>query len=919
MKNLITCIFAIITTISFSQFSRNITFTEGYDGIVSGVCELNSETYFINIRESANDTLKMIYGKIDEYGNTSDYQRINYPGINTTFASVSGFFSHNNELILVLVAQVANPGSLGKLSYIKFNPISNSITSVHTLSELFKRSYFRTVKNGDSLVTYTTTDPAGIKRIATSISDNSQFSEQVIDPSTSFTSSFSNYRIATDVLVNNGEEYAYYFDKLVHRNSSGAINIISSGIPPSPYGVFCIGSNGNLVFQRATNFEIYDASLNLLSSGTNSGIVAYSSVLIPISNGYRLYSNYTGQGQYIDFDLNMNTITTGKIHFNKAYSVKFINNMYYISGAGYTPYFNTQVNGLPSSLGMNPIMIIGDNGIDPPMQFIEFNQEISSQKFKAHSGHLGIRFNDDLSNMHGLQYNQNNLDRPITFLQSNSFVGKNTQNELRGHLSSWSSPLLPGPFTNSNDYSIEEIDKYSRGYFVSRDMIEDHLTNIGLGNTSYVIPFGIAQWPAHGNTSIGQAANIAPFVDKNNNGIYDPENGDYPEIYGTHCILNVYHQSPNSPESASTETHDYLFFFDCDTSEVLLNTVFNKTITINRGASLDSVYYSTFNDYDLGFNGDDFVGTNVELGLTYVYNGDSFDEANGGFLGFNDTIPAVGTLTLKGAKQKADGLDNAYGVGTDECINGVGFGDAIVDNEYYTLETSFAAANTSPWGYDFMDIQGLYQGGQGYYQNGLSNTIGAIEVKYSYLGQSDPLFYASGGVNHGNNDTEALAGNFVGDRRMYGFTGPTELATNDTLENINVVIVGVDTVNLHPDSSVVRLFELSAELKNSFALNSLGCGFTFDTYVSENDASINENELNPLSVYPNPSDQLVTIENIGIGNSEIKVVDINGRIVLSTDSTSDEVQLDVSQFVNGIYIIRVANEYGVRNVRFVKK
>ena len=48
--------------------------------------------------------------------------------------------------------------------------------------------------------------------------------------------------------------------------------------------------------------------------------------------------------------------------------------------------------------------------------------------------------------------------------------------------------------------------------------------------TGYQMPRSVKNWPAIGRVDYGEFPDQAPFVDANNNGCYDPENGDYPSI-----------------------------------------------------------------------------------------------------------------------------------------------------------------------------------------------------------------------------------------------------------------------------------------------------------------------------------------------------------------------------------------------------
>ncbi|MBL4624393.1 MAG: hypothetical protein JKY42_04550, partial [Flavobacteriales bacterium] len=81
----------------------------------------------------------------------------------------------------------------------------------------------------------------------------------------------------------------------------------------------------------------------------------------------------------------------------------------------------------------------------------------------------------------------------------------------------------PGPISNSLDYTSADS-VWNRLWKVSAQEINFHIGNYW--QSSYSMPEAILNWPAHGDISKGQAANLAPFIDTNNNGIYEPFYGD---------------------------------------------------------------------------------------------------------------------------------------------------------------------------------------------------------------------------------------------------------------------------------------------------------------------------------------------------------------------------------------------------------
>ena len=70
--------------------------------------------------------------------------------------------------------------------------------------------------------------------------------------------------------------------------------------------------------------------------------------------------------------------------------------------------------------------------------------------------------------------------------------------------------------------------------------------------------------------------------------------------------------------------------------------------------------------------------------------------------------------------------------------------------------------------------------------------------------------------------------------------------------------------------------------------------------------NINEESENMISIYPNPADNLIFIENVK-GQASIEVMNAQGAIVL-TKSIQGNDKIDVSEWLNGLYIFNVKND-----------
>ena len=217
----------------------------------------------------------------------------------------------------------------------------------------------------------------------------------------------------------------------------------------------------------------------------------------------------------------------------------------------------------------------------------------------------------------------------------------------------WTGPLkIQGASTTQS-----ECIKFDKHFKISRAEVDNHISSY---NTSgYVMPSSIRDWPAHGDAGYSQY--LAPFKDVNNNGVYDPENGDYPyyDINNDLCpwtedniALAAQHALPRTPEDLAYYCPDWqnsngmiyadhvlkgdetLFWifndnagahtesegspigleirgqaFGFSTNDDLNNMTFYSYEIINRSTyTLTNTFFSQWVDPDLGYSKDDYVG-----------------------------------------------------------------------------------------------------------------------------------------------------------------------------------------------------------------------------------------------------------------------------------------------------------------------
>lgn len=78
-----------------------------------------------------------------------------------------------------------------------------------------------------------------------------------------------------------------------------------------------------------------------------------------------------------------------------------------------------------------------------------------------------------------------------------------------------------------------------------------------------------------------------------------------------------------------------------------------------------------------------------------------------------------------------------------------------------------------------------------------------------------------------------------------------------------------------------------------------------------------DNVFNTLIVYPNPANEFVTLTNIPNG-STVKILDVTGKVVYSSATTNDQTTaINMIDFKNGIYLIRIDNNGNIANRKLV--
>ncbi|MEX1191502.1 MAG: T9SS type A sorting domain-containing protein [Brumimicrobium sp.] len=438
---------------------------------------------------------------------------------------------------------------------------------------------------------------------------------------------------------------------------------------------------------------------------------------------------------------------------------------------------------------------------------------------------------------------------------------------------------FPGPHSNNNSYNNQAYqNEYgSMIWVVERATIDYHIANYN--NSNYTIPSSILDWPAHGDPSLGVSENLAPFVDVDNNGIYEPENGDYPKIKG--CIAAYFitnddaetHDSNGS--SMGIEIHYMIYqlseFDDLNKSNFIDLTVYNRS---------DSTHFdfttSLFADADIGNYTDDYFGTDSTRNMMYFYNStnddttyyiqDNQNNIIEEYQGYGKNPPAIG-LT---------------------CLN------HTLSSSAYLMwpgnNTDFLYPNTPVEHYNMMNSQ-------------TPNFIPWVDNN----GNSTNFIF-NGDPNNSNAWSEYAENETAGDRAGIMTVKNGDFSPQDTISLAYAIVIERGNSNLNSVTQLIGKVDEIRQLYNAGSLSSC-----------PEDASITVNEdNNSIAVYPNPVNDVLNIETQNIDQYSYKVTSSKGQLIKDGHVKHGNEILNLNNYPPGVYFLKIWNNDNVDTFKIIK-
>jgi hypothetical protein len=157
----------------------------------------------------------------------------------------------------------------------------------------------------------------------------------------------------------------------------------------------------------------------------------------------------------------------------------------------------------------------------------------------------------------------------------------------------------------------------------------------------------------------------------------------------------------------------------------------------------------------------------------------------------------------------------------------------------------------------------------------------------------------------------------------YGFAPFGEFTRNLSNNNQDLVLADgfgntIDRVhyydatpwpNADGNGNYLKLTDVNSD--NSLALNWIASN---ENLLSNADFEIND----AIQIYPNPTKNRIAIKTIK-PFSQIQLIDVHGRVIAAVYKNSNEIEIDMNNFSNGIYLIKIISENKIETRKIIKQ
>ncbi len=456
----------------------------------------------------------------------------------------------------------------------------------------------------------------------------------------------------------------------------------------------------------------------------------------------------------------------------------------------------------------------------------------------------------------------------------------------------------PGPLDASDTLTYATSYAWAKIWKVNLTDIDTFLTSPT--HTTTNTPPSILTWPGKGNVNaqgnggspLTIITDMAPFVDLNGNGIYEPLLGEYPLIKGNQTLWWVF--SDNGPVHSQTngkplgvEVHAMSYAFK--RGSLIDNVVYYEYDMINKSAhNYINSRIGIWNDVEIGYALDDYIGFDSTLRMGIAYNGTNCDGCSAG----NPT--------------------NSYGLNPPQCaltmivLPGDVGTNYVPAGSFTTYENDFSILGNPSNDTQYNNyMRSKVSNGQSIASVYLNDTLpypcghhdSTEVINYVYPGDPSDTAAWSECACHLN----AFDARFILSSNDFSFNSGT------TQKFVFAMIVAdsaggcpatnFDKIKILADTAWVNYHQHASSVKNIVTNNA-------------------------LNIYPNPAHNQINIETSGIttGEETITFYNIIGqKLNVNITRLANERVADISNLPNGIYLVAYNNGTIQKTVKVIKE
>lgn len=451
----------------------------------------------------------------------------------------------------------------------------------------------------------------------------------------------------------------------------------------------------------------------------------------------------------------------------------------------------------------------------------------------------------------------------------------------------------PGPLLSSSAIPYVLSQAFAKVWKVTAIDINTFLaiTTHTLANT----PASILEWPAKNNpyakgnsgVPLTITTDMAPFIDVNGDGNYNPLQGDFPKMKGDQMLWWVFNDNGATHDNTNgnslgiqIKATAYAYARGTKVDNILF---YEYTLTNMSGRAYNDFRCAMFNDADLGWYGDDYIGFDSVHRMGIIYNANSID-GSGQPEAYGASTPVTGITILQtpsDAGSVISPLGNFMYYNNDLTVTG-NPNSAIQYNNY---------------------MRGIWRDGQilkndfagaGIQSNGRTGTL---NTKYVFPG--DPKIKTQW--------SECASGNTPGDRRFVLSSADYNFNAGTTVKYAFALVVTDTSSKNHCDSISLDAVKELADTAWKYYYN------------PPPGLSVVGNNIYQAKLYPNPVKDILHID-IKSDIKELTIFDINGRKVNTTYSFSgNTIHINTAELPPGVYSIILNNDNNIKRQLFVKE